>query len=708
MKSGKPIPRSNSLQRIGSLQTSSLRNSRSSSFLGLQTNSNFQFDSKQAPAAVRSRSLADSAKPKGRKPGLAQKPRTIKKHVPGPYGLITIEVPIEEEEERIRQSHQKRSSFTSSTRRLHLSDNGSLRSASLRSITSNSSIKRTVIVEHLKDVQEDFPLDFDSSNHDSSVKSKTYLVTKEKHHDLTSITEEEIETKPVVKITKLSEDVNSNKKATVPNEKEELSVSEEIKEEPKIEVAKEHEPTPATKEEEVIKETKKFEPIVNDKENIVPKIETEEKPTVIDTEVNASEHDESIEVPSTAKSNESSTNEAESSFTELDSEDLASYAGGGISMAQQLRQRIFLPKESQDEKHIEQEPVINDEFIDAKNSVSGQSSVYSAEPVKSDDEIPARSTKRDPLKSALKNPSMSNLNAKNVENPASAAYLSLTTAENTRLNALSNQAKQNGSSQNGAKKLQNLRQNSSPQKNQRPQSLQITRTPSQIERRPQSQAFPKPPFQAQQPRIARSPSSLAAVNATKKKDEPKPIMVRKSSFEKDRPTESNAAFKRMSLRDPTVNQQYGQMRQAESHLGFYRDQAANPRAFPQHQQSPTQVRTHQPLATHHESSSSINLPSAGAYKSRFSDSDSDIDVSLSHQGFAPPPNNPTLRKPKSQYTLRSTSAASVPSPQKSLPEQRNTRYFSESADHHNLKEKDQKKKKSFGGKLKKLFGRSKE
>jgi hypothetical protein len=713
---------------------------RSSSFLGLQTNASFQFNEKQATSGQRSLSLNTSEKPRGAKPGIKSKPRTIKKHIPGPYGLVTIEVPVEEEEKRTRDAVKRTSSLSKPVRRPRVSDNGSI-----RSLNSNSSSMKPLHGEPLKDVQENAPLDFD--NEFSSPRAD--FLTQEKHKDLDSIIEEDQEATIVL------ENIEAEKEAET-----DLKHLKDLKIKDEDELNKELQREEAVEQETISALIKEEEDKLNDvpleKAKSVGVIAEQEKPKEVENvqkldqkagdvshpfeaiadeakgEYHASgssfDIDQYADAPSTAKSYDT-LNAAQSSYTTQESDPDVSEDKplNGGSMAQQLRPTIFVNKTKVNSEDVGATTLPPNQYG------STQSSIYSTENsnYSSDQEIPTRSEKRQAnLKSALKTkaPTTHRVPEKRSDNsnPATAAYLSLATAENTRLNALSskhstsnislnglspnkkssrNSIRPEQAPQNGFKTTsQQISRNSQvPSRNEkerinstRPQSAQGFKPPQKpVQRRPQSQSYAKTPNGANESQMKKSASNAAAVNATLKKNEPKPPLIKKSSFEKERSNESHAAFKRLSLRDASVNPQYGQQR-VESNLGFYRDQVSK---SPKNQQT---------LPTHVEP---VQLSSPqGGYRSRFNDSDSDSEFSERPKPFAPPPpSNPALRKPKSHYTLRSASASTVVenSPSKSLPEKRNNRFFSEADKEHIAKHqgKPEKKKRSFGGKLKKLFGK---
>lgn len=662
----------------------------------------------------------------------------VKKHVPGPHGLITIEVPAEEVSAPVRKPGvQRRShSLVKPPRPTH-SDNSSQRSRA----SSSASSKKPMFADDLKKLDEDKEIEFDHKEVEFFPETPEKSEKVAGDNNLTLI-EEETED-GALPIDVLSSDdiaqkvqgIDEFEKLKTEKEADELKIVEELEKDQALE-----------------------------QENL--SVKGLPKPKDFENDV----LDQYTDIPSTAKSTDtlaagqSSITTAESDYTEKDH---------GSSMAQQLRPTI---------------PglFVNNKDVDTTNTGSHSindvnSSIYSDDHDEvapgEDLEVPARSEKRNasssPRKSALKNNSGSTANlAVDDNSPASQAYLSLATAENTRLNALTNHSssslgrttsqrimidkplngKANGVKPNGPTRPQSQFAGTHPPgpafREGRPPQRPVThsnspsRAPAQIQRpqssqgmRPQQQhppnfrpqsaqgSRPPPPYQNPQNRrpqqqgpIPRSASNAAALNATLKKNEPvRPNLEKKSSFEKERTQDSHSAFKRKSLRDPS----FGGHQNMESNLGFYRQQASASRMSAQHSAPPQQ----QQQQNHNNFSSA--LEGLSNFKSRFNDSDSDIDVPAGKpqtSSFAPPPNNPALRKPKSTYTLRSTSASGMPntqSPAKSMPEQRatrSTRYFSESDkeqlfNEHLEKAKaaangEEKKKSKFGGKLRKLFGRS--
>lgn len=782
LKTGTPIPRSNSLQRTSGLQRSSSiqrsssllgrqPGSRSGSLLGLQgPPSSFQ---QHAPAPQRSQSLTAgsayqrSLNSKKSTSSLSSGPRMVKKHIPGPYGLVTIEVPAEESQKpKIKPKGSR--SFT------RASDRGSIRS--FQTTSSQGSIphiRRAVVNEPLNEVDEDIPDDFEQKEplpHNGDFKNSEVPVPT----SLTLIEEEDGHTNEV------SNELN-NLKLQKENEEQELKKTLESEEQTQQGLlntkfnSSDHVPnvsSPAPTEIRDIKAT------IIDNEPIFNADGTLGEPESADLENEVL--DEYTDAPSTARSNDTTTAGQSSFTTAVDSDNEQDHKVS--SMAQQLRPTIPSLHVNNNKLNSEasQEITTQNGLSNTLSLDTAGSSLYSSEsherdggfvqPMKNENgadlQIPERSSKRassvSPRKSALKTKSSSTVNLhEDLSNPANAAYLSLTTAENTRLNALSSndlttpnvarnntvrqslrQEPTNGNFKTSLRSQQpqsNTRTTLRPQ-SQQPQQAPKVPAPHQMQKRPQSNVIPRyeqsnnrgpvrpasaqgfrPPPQAKgSPNVARhtnqqpqpqSPSNAAAMNAALKKAE-KPGLVRTSSFEKDRPNETHAAFKRKSLRDPSINSHAN----IDSQLGFYRQQAAQ--------------QNHHNQLNHgqaHHSAQESNGHGFSGFRSRFDDSDDEGESvpTLRHKkapssnantDFAPPPNNPALRKPRSQYTLRSASNSVIPegtSPAKSLPEKRNTRYFSEADKeqlfNEHLKKAEagvtEKKKSKFGGKLKKLFGR---
>ncbi|CCH40811.1 hypothetical protein BN7_345 [Wickerhamomyces ciferrii] len=860
LKTGTPIPRSNSLQKSSSFQRSSSLVggrpvSRSGSLLGLQgPPSQFQQQNHGNPPSrtqsLTSGSVYNQKLKQKRSSQVPQQsgPRMIKKHIPGPYGLITVEVPAEEEKPKGKP--KRPSSLTK-----NYSDRGSLRSyQSNNSLYTNSQNKRAIINEPLREADEEIGDDFEqnvplhpSSSHDTygnarfdstpqaqPFEQQVQQQQEQQPQNLTFIQEEE-EVQPE---TLVADDLSNLK---LEKEQDESKIEKDLNSEQsaaqnllsaKLEPETEVRSSPAPSEIRDIKETitttepelQTFEQSGDEPHHFIAvPVDTPTENSDIENEVLDQYTD--VDPPSTAKSTDTIT-PAQSSYTTADDSDFDiqtekdPHQDPNVhSMAQQLRPTIpSLTVNGNQEQDSSEFPAANG--LSQSNSVdTAGSSLYSNElndegvlnsdisgTPGNDLQIPARSTKRSPnsispRKSALKSKSGSTINLQdnnNSSSPANAAYLSLTTAENTRLNAISssnlpatNLTRSNSSRQslkqeppsgNGFKgtlrshppQQQNQQQFNGQRHSQFPQPPQQRQPfnqqrpqqkgsiPGHAQKRPNSVAVPQSntstnkqfgrpqaPVQGQRPQsqvigsqksfrnsqIAHQNqqnqgpsqqklhSNAAALNAAMKKAEPPkpPQLNRTSSFEKERPQERNAAFKKRSLRDPSINQHAN----VESQLGFYRQQAAQ-----QQQHTPTKTQpTHaQTPPQHHQSNGNGN--GFSGFKSRFNDSDDDDDIvptlrnpkqgksnKLSHD-FAPPPNNPTLRNTKSQFTLRSSSNSAVqgnPSPAKSLPEKRNTRYFSEADKeelfNEHLKKAEanlekEKKKSKFGGKLKKLFGRS--
>ncbi|KAH3669125.1 hypothetical protein WICMUC_005089 [Wickerhamomyces mucosus] len=670
LKTGQPIPRSNSLQRTSSIQRASLSNGRPGSRLSSLSSFSTLQSQQRIPnqgAPQRSQSLISQKKIVSKKSNISLPPKpipkTIKKHVPGPYGLITIEVPFEEANPTVNQQQQ------SQPKRRIKPTNRSSDNHSIKSINSNTSNSRRLAF------QESIPED-DVPQFNSPTKGHPIVSTQE----LGGISEQE-----------------------------------------DLELLQSHK---QSEESEILKDLSIQEKEINDKLNS------------INTELQ--ELESLTDAPSTSKTqysdNEQSTIDTEISddvhFKQTENDGLSEPSKiTKNSMAQQLRSTIpLLSVPNGVARSVEQESIIDTQDVvtnssiyssDANESASTKQEISNSEvPLEKNisvSEIPERSVKRvAPKKSALKIKSNSSLSLNDPvtqisspKNPANAAYLSLTTAENTRLNAIN-------SSQTSARSRSNSRASvnvTSKIQQSRPQSSYERESPikSKGPERPQSVANFKQAKKLNQTQrtstIPKSVSNAAALNATlQKKEIPKPKLQRSSSFEKNRNGESNAGFKRKSLRDPSFA---AGPQTFESNLGFYKNQSAIQQRQQQNQpnRQPTQNNTIR------------ESPREDGFRSRFDDSDSDSEVPLHHnrnaatqRSFQPPPTNSTLRKPKSHFSLRSASnSAAEASPAKSLPpnnDPRKTRFFSDNLQQQQSLKQDEKKKSGLGGKLKKLFGRS--
>ncbi|KAH3680736.1 hypothetical protein WICPIJ_008133 [Wickerhamomyces pijperi] len=705
LKTGQPIPRSNSLQRTASLQRSSLQNgkatmSRTSSLMSIgQRRTSLRTPS--TPVA-KSNSFSTSNGSTIVLPPRV-KPKTQKRHIPGPHGLITIEVPIEEESESA-------TSFTSKTRqpakrpvKKKTKDNGqakpraahsnSSETNSLRSLNSLNSASRRPILE--EPIPEDVPAVFESPT----------ILENETDIDL-------------------------------PNTNEEFEAH--------LDGVLEDDPTPP------IEDSKELEKLTAQKKEqealVLTELQNEEEQINQDLNNKSVLTDTSDDVPSTAKS-QLSSNDVSTLNTELSELQEMKPAN---SMAQQIRSTIPSLIVSSHGQQTDNSNISSSDQLDVASSLyssdaeatrmttqrfaeESDSVIYSTPPQEPEltqaeqelSSINSKTAKRDslaPKKSALKyKTSSSSINLSDPNNAAADAYISLTTAENTRLNSRPSVSNGNISRSRSNSQTNGLAQT----KPKRPQSMvsKPKESPSKAKAaRPQSAQVSQPSAYQHAETRTKSASNAAAVNATMKKNEiPKPA-ERTSSFEKVKTADSNSAFKKKSLRDPSFGTRPATV---ESNLGFYRNQASSQqRATPTtgtiasqpgyHTEQPTTARSNaMPI------SSITTTNGSSRFKSRFDDSDSEDELPINTKMLGTQ-NNQGLRKPKSQYTLRSASNNAVldQSPAKSMPpadRQRGTRFFSENTQftthHHSTpmnNDIEEKKKTSFGGKLKKLFGRNKD
>lgn len=712
LKTGQPIPRTNSLQRSASFQRASLQHgtigaSRSSSLMSnstqMQRNGSLRTYARPLP---KSNSFSSGKGTSIVLPPRA-KPKTLKKHIPGPHGLITIEVPIEEE------SESTSSSFSSAT--------GTNPIANKQSVPT----KKTQQAPRLNKAKKAFSTSKDT-NSSRSLNSLTSAsrrpIQKEPIQEGVPAEFESpviLETKTDIDLPRNNEDFQFNLDGIV--EGDSMPVIEDPSE-----VAE-------------LKKTK-----AQHERKLIQKLQNEEEEiddVLNDNKALASESiDAYPDAPSTAKSQMSSIDEStlNTEVSELDSNfsTETSKAKQGkeaevpaTSMAQQFRSTIpsfVVSRDNQSSDNVIATIVINEQGDIASSLYSsdlettrGPAPEIREPPTpqiedQQDLKIPARSPKRDfltPKKSALKyKTSSSSINLTDPNNAAADAYISLTTAENTRLNARSSVSNSTLSRSRSNSKPNGFSEN---KQQRRPQST-ITKDSNSKPKstRPQS-------IQVQQPQSrAKTASNAAAVNATLKKNEiPKPI-GRSSSFEKVRSVDSNAAFKRKSLRDPSFGTRPTAV-PVESNLGFYKNQSSTQqRALVNGAASQPGYYIEQPQ----HSRSHIASPSGNGssrFKSRFDDSDSEDEASPNNEKVLGTGSH-NLKKPISQFTLRSASSNTVmdQSPAKSIRtdnQQRGTRFFSEntqldSGHHHTtpVVEKEVKKKISFGGKLKKLFGKNKE
>ncbi|CUS20640.1 LAQU0S01e11254g1_1 [Lachancea quebecensis] len=341
-----------------------------------------------------------------------------------------------------------------------------------------------------------------------------------------------------------------------------------------------------------------------------------------------------------------------------------------------------------------------------------------------------------PMKPALKKTasdnSMRNSYKENYGSKAEEAYISLATAENTRLNAqMSDEHSRRQPSVRKTRPSSMMTNTNTAQKNipavtkQKRLSMQ---TPLRSEIQPPARSTMRPESTRQNQKTKpKSRTRPQQTNNNKRAFYPPEPPQKRSSFEKMRPNETHMGFKKLSLRD---------------------DMSEEDNQGPVAGEMFHNVST--PVSTEHDSSSQVrgsaSLPASNlGWKSRFHDSDSEDEYSpiskaspakskpivpktgaknggfslrnKKDSGFAPPqpnfvqsstaPNSKhnTPSKKISTLSLRSVSNKSEISPAKGK-NNLNQRFFSEQLA-PNVEEGETKKKSSFGKKLKKIFGRKK-
>lgn len=733
---------SNSKLNSNSISSSTFRsNSKSNSI------SSLNFPRSQSFTISRSASLnrKPNQAPIGQKP---TKPRVVKKYVPGPHGLMAVDVieetPAQNTQHQKHQPPKSRSmSFTKNKKYSNISENSSLRSFGSANSSSLHNKKEIEEKHGIQFVEKPETIDIikeeDENIDDDIVKAEKELAALKLKKQMLASQEIEINSKPndikTVENFDVDEDITREEIEVPENFHETSEEVEDVQEEKSrenkdenenaTEISKANEHANAnenegkvgiveeTVETEVVEETKE---VVEPKENALP----------------TDEHsDSTFEPPSTAKSTDTAASSILTTDTDstkaADQVQIQPSTSSRNLMAQHLRPTIKL---ASPKLPINQNEILNSQ--DNSNSSTNELSNNSSSVILENDKNKRLSTfNPSPVrKSALKIKSSTSTIHLDDNNPANAAYLSLTTAENTRLNALATKPSNSSTSNNSntlsrsnsnryslradnGEKLNGFKKYSTPAAGAPQQTNQ------RVNNRPQSVVNPRgmgppqnpPQYQQHQPSPSQqNTSNLAALNAAKKTDEILNPLQKVSSFEKDRPAERNAAFKRKSLRDPAINPIN---LSKDSQLGYYRNQA---------NQKQRANRNSQQIAQQQQQQQAIqqqNIYSNG-FKSRFSDSDSDLNVPVgnsSNNALAPPqaPGIQGLKKPRSQYTLRSASEVQV-SPAKSLPDQNSQqhhRFFSEAGHQesaasrlrHTQDVNHPEKKSNFKGKLRKLFGR---
>lgn len=682
----------------------------------------------------------------------SSKQATVKKYVPGPHGLVAIEVPVSEKPQN-RKSSMKRSTSMNSglnVRRSSLkkkTSSGSLNSqtkakSSLRNSVSMNGLSRTLggpsaLAGQTATIEEE--LENSKPLIEQSLKEETVQQLEDEKQTVTPIVfaktpkpdtddkgvqekdvEEKISEEQATAIEK-QEEVNNLLNEAVELEKEINKVEQEISTE-----AAGSSKTPLSGGEPV-------EIVVSPP----PEIATErtEEPT-----------DKKSEEPVSIKSPQS---------------DLK----GGSSMAQYLRSANPYLKKNQ-------ETNFSDTVQPTSTNETGSSSLYSSETKESFKEPailkPLEKTPS-PMKSAMKktNSAGSNSNYGKVSSAANDAYLSLTTAENTRINSqIAEKVTRKPSNRRTTVrpqsmmtgKVANTKPNSATPRTKhysmQPSSQPNTQRRSQLQPQPQPHPQPQPQTQPQPPERSKSrPHGSKAsankhynpvkANTSKVSDEilypPEPPKKR-SSFEKQRPQQSHLGFKKLSLREEATD-------------AIYEQSSLNNKFHNGSPQTPTKLQQQQSQQSQQPSSEQTLMSiSGGGWKSRFQDSDSEDEgapvfssgasgstqptAHSTNGGFSlfkhnkgdkrsslvpPQPqfaggtpsglstsapgsklNTPKANKKISNISLRASSVDETFTPVKKN-NLNNNRFFSESA----VKADEGKKKHGIGGKLKKLFGRKK-
>ena len=308
-----------------------------------------------------------------------------------------------------------------------------------------------------------------------------------------------------------------------------------------------------------------------------------------------------------------------------------------------------------------------------------------------------------PIKSAMKK---TNHNSQQLQqqSQASSAYLSLTTKENTRLNAqLSHESlretasKQQAQNQYRRQQQQNQQPLAPKRNSQRPQSMMAQRVNGDRRSFMQNNSGVASPRDARPRSVVGKPSN----NAKSQQNSglyPREPPQKRSSFEKQRPMSTNLGFKNLSLReDPQLTDQYEQPQAPfQPHPQQRQSRNSTPVKSGVTYNGVQYVSGSVPLPA---SNTNNNKPKASSiahgFKSRFADSDSDeesANLQFSNQGsrstqvsseYEPAPPPPAPYNPHA--TLR-------PQPEPQINATHTT---------------EKKKKNNFSSKLKKLFGNKK-
>ena len=314
---------------------------------------------------------------------------------------------------------------------------------------------------------------------------------------------------------------------------------------------------------------------------------------------------------------------------------------------------------------------------------------------------PIKSAMKKTKKSALKNPQAAH---------ASGAYLSLTTKENTRLNAqLSHENLRETASAGSGKRLNSP----SLKRNQRPQSMMAQRVNG--DRRSFIQT--NSPVSPRNDTRPRSNIGKPTVNAKALQNSalyPKEPPQKRSSFEKQRPTPTSFAFRNLSLRQEPEQFETQPLQEPLQPPSAQFNGRSSRNSTPQKAPVRSSIHVSTPTSTNTTTGGEYAKPrpasSIPGFKSRFADSDSDDESAtqmFSQQGsrstqlssqYETAPTPPVPYNPNA--TLRP-----IKEPE-SQSHSNHNHHFPSSHKHKQNGVPTEKKKGTFS-KLKKLFGKKK-
>ncbi|SCW02484.1 LAFE_0F07448g1_1 [Lachancea fermentati] len=693
---------------------------------------------------------------------------TMKKYVPGPNGLVAVEVPIIENAHQKKRGSKIRRS-TSMTSGMQVRNNSLGRKSSSGSLTSNSSQKGGQVRRTSMETQKRHTIDVQKGTKplvEQFVKEETdEQLEEEKKEAIKPIVIPPSPGKQDTTFKRFGRNEDVIEKQHEVNELLEKAVgieNEIITEEQELQtqsapVVLINPPEQEFKEEKSKPVSQGTDSKTPDDINAMESVS--EKTTAVPGDVDISPELASTEIPAIEVITDDTTPVEDLSGTANDSVKSGEINANNSETTTSTKSELSMPGISKPNVAKEQGGKIDKklnsgssmaQYIRSANQYLNKghenvTNAHSKESLPAND-IPELGTKKEqvakpaplqkvpsPMKSALKKTNSRTSTSSHYNDrgnsKANEAYLSLATAENTRLNAqLTGDPPSRRSSVRKARPTsmmtQNITDNGGPGQ---PRTKHLSMQPSMQQMQPPARSKKRPDTS----RVVAGSGEATSRKSSKHSQStdnilyPKESPAKRSSFEKQRPQQSHLGFKKLSLREDVTDIMYEQS-------------SLNNRFHGNDPQTPTKKQEPPPQT----SQQALQSISGGAWKSRFHDSDSEeeggpfssggsgstqpsstggaflfkskhSDVKLAppqphfSQGSssAPASKHSTPNKKISQMSLRTSSSVSELGPPKASNKV-TSRYFSETLPTPQPIS-EPKKKNGFGKKLKKIFGRKK-